>query len=311
MNGVGPARPPSSIDLGARADGRSVTLGTVRHWADDHARPASPGSVRCRRGLGLVSVLSALCWSCLGGACPAAAGAWNRPAGQALVIFDATLGSGTDYFDGRGHLAPARSYSKSELAAYVEYGATDSLTLIARPSLDDVRVGSPDAGRYRGLGATAAGVQWQALVFGPAVLAVQGTFSLPGSRSRADPALVGNTDREGDLRVLAGTGLPLPFKPFVEIQGSYRLRSGGAAPQAHGDATFGFYPTDRLLVLLQSFTVLPAGPGELRARYTRVAATGVYALTQAWALQLGGFTTARGRDALRERGFTLGIWRYF
>ena len=79
---------------------------------------------------------------------PAAAGAWNRHAGEGLAIFDYTLGTGTDYFDGTGHLAPARSYSKSELAAYVEYGATDRLTLIARPALDDVHVGEPDPGRY-------------------------------------------------------------------------------------------------------------------------------------------------------------------
>lgn len=242
---------------------------------------------------------------------PAAAGPWNRPQGQGLAIVDYTLDSGTDYFDGRGRLAPARSYSKSELAAYVEYGATDSLTLIARPSLDDIRIGAPDAGRYRGLGEGTVGAQWQALAFGPAVLAVQGTFTLPGSISRSNPALVGNTSREGDLRVLAGANLPLPFRPFLDLQASYRLRSGGAAAEGHADATVGFYPTDRLLVLLQSFTTVPVGPGDLRSRSTRVAATGVYALTQAWALQFGAFTTASGRDALHGRGFTAGVWHYF
>ncbi len=270
-----------------------------------------PRGSRGSRRLSHRSCLLVLVLWCSSGAGPAAAGAWNRPAGEGLLIFDYTLGSGTDYFDGRGRLLPARAYTKSELAAYVEYGATDSLTLIARPSLDDVRVGAPDAGHHRGLGATSAGVQWQALAFGPAVLAVQGTFSLPGSTARGNAALVGNTDREGDVRALAGASLPLPFRPFVELQASYRLRSGGAAAQGHGDATFGFYPIDRLQVLLQSFTTVPAGPGDLRARYTRVAATGVYALTPLWALQLGTFTTIRGRDALRERGFRVGIWRFF
>lgn len=252
--------------------------------------------------------------SCLVSPLPAAAAAWNRPAGEGLAIVDYTLGAGTEYFDGRGHLAPARSYSKSELSAYVEYGATDSLTLIARPSLDDVHIGAPDAGTYRGSGSSAVGAQWQALVFGPAVLAVQGTFSLPGSTSRTDPAVIGNTAREGDLRILAGVGLPVPFRPFLDLQGSYRIRSSGAAAQWHGDATFGFYPTDKLLVLLQSFTTVPTGPGDARlpsSRATRLELTGVYALTQNWALQLGGFTTAWGREALRERGFTTGVWWYF
>ena len=196
----------------------------------------------------------------------------------------------------------------------MEYGATDSLTLIARPSLDDVSVGSPDPGRYRGIGGGAAGAQWQALVFGPAVLAVQGTFSLPGSTSRTNAALVGDTAREGDFRVLAGASLPLPFRPFLDLQGSYRVRSDGAAAQWHRDATVGFYPVDRLLVLLQSFTTVPTGPGDARnpsSRYTRVEATGVYALTPSWAVQFGGSTTAGGRNALRERGFIAGVWHYF
>ena len=251
---------------------------------------------------------------CLASPDPAAAGAWNRPAGEGLAIFDYTLDAGSVYFDGGGRLAPAQHYSKSELAAYVEYGATDSLTLIARPSLDDVHVGAPDAGAYRGLGGSAVGAQWQALVFGPAVLAAQGTFSLPGSTSRTDPAVTGNTAREGDLRLLAGVGLPLPFRPFLDLQGSYRIRSGGADAQWHGDATFGFYPTDKLLVLLQSFTTVPTGPGDARlpsSRATRLEVKAVYALTQAWAVQLGTFTTAWGRDALRERGFTTGVWWYF
>ena len=252
------------------------------------------------------------CLSSLAG--PAFAAAWNRPAGEGLAIFDYSLESGTDYFDGRGHLAPARSYSKSELAAYVEYGATDSLTLIARPSLDDVRIGAPDAGDYRGLGSSAVGAQWQALVFGPAVLAVQGSFLLPGSTSRSNPAVIGNTAREGDFRLLGGLSLPLPFRPFLDLQGSYRLRSGGGAAQWHGDATFGFYPTDKLLVLLQSFTTVPTGPGDAwlpSSRATRLELTGVYALTQKLAVQFGMFTTTWGRDALRDHGFTTGIWWYF
>lgn len=245
---------------------------------------------------------------------PASAAAWNRPAGQGLVIFDYTLDTGSNYFDGGGHLAPARSYSKSELAAYMEYGVTDKLMLVARPSMDDVHVGLPDAGAYRGLGSSAVGAQWQALVFGPAVLAVQGSFSVPGSTSRSNPAVIGNTAREGDLRALAGYSLPLPFRPFLNVEGSYRIRSSGAAAEWHGDATIGFYPVDSLMILCRSFTTVPTGPGTARlpsSRATRLELTGVYRLTQSLALQLGAFTTTWGRDALHERGFTTGVWWYF
>ena len=245
----------------------------------------------------------------------ASASAWNRAAGNGLAIFDFTMGSGTDYFNGRGRLAPARSYSKSEIAGYVEYGATDWLMLVARPSLDRIRIGAPDAGTSAGLGGTAAGAQLHVLDFGPAVLAVQGTFSLPGTTSHRDPAAIGNTAREGDLRVLGGIGFPLgPLTAFLDAQGSYRIRSSGAAAQWHSDLTFGVYPMPKLLMLLQSVTVIPNGPGTAwlpSARSSKLGLTGVYDVTRAWSLQLGVFTTVYGRDALRERGFTTGLWYRF
>ena len=245
----------------------------------------------------------------------ASASAWNRPAGDGLAIFDFTLGSGTDYFDGKGRLAPARAYSKREIAGYVEYGATDWLMLVARPSLDSIRIGAPDAGHHLGLGASAAGAQLHLLAYGPAVLAAQATFSLPGSTSRRNPAEIGDTAREGDLRLLGGVAFTLGrFVSFIDAQGSYRIRSDGAAAQWHGDLTFGLYPTAKLLLLLQSFTAVPTGPGDAwypSSRSTKLALSGVYALTPAWALQLGLFTTVYGRDALRERGFTTGLWYRF
>lgn len=245
----------------------------------------------------------------------ATAGAWNRAAGEGLAIVDVTLGSGTDYFDGRGRLAPARAYAKGELAGYVEYGATDWLMLVARPSLDSIRIGAPDAGHYAGLGSTSAGAQWQALVFGPAVLAVQGTFSVPGTTARRNPAEIGNIAREGDLRVLGGVQFPVgPYTAFLDAQQSYRIRSGGAASQWHSDLTFGLRPTERLLVLLQSITAIPTGPGPAwlpSSRSSKLELSGVYDVTHAWSVQLGIFTTVYGRDALRERGVTTGIWYRF
>ncbi len=232
-----------------------------------------------------------------------------------MAIVDVTLGSGTDYFDGRGRLAPARAYTKDELAGYVEYGATDRLMLVARPSLDSIRIGAPDPGHSAGLGSTSAGAQWQALVFGPAVLAVQGTFSVPGTTSRRNPAEIGNIAREGDLRVLGGVRFPVgPYTAFLDAQQSYRIRSGGGASQWHSDVTFGLRPTERLLFLLQSETVVPTGAGTAwlpSSRFSKLALSGVYDLTHAWSLQLGIFTTFYGRDALRERGISTGVWYRF
>lgn len=246
----------------------------------------------------------------------AEAGAWNLPQGRGFALFDFTLGEGGDYFDGQGHRAPARRYAKEEVAGYVEYGATDWLMLVARPSFDHIDIGAPGAGRYTGLGSTSAGAQLHLRTVGPAVLAVQGTFSLPGTTSPSNPATVGGTAREADVRVLAGIGdLHIASLPsFVDLQGGYRDRSGGAAAQWRADLTLGIRPIPRLLVLMQSFTSLPTGIGTPllpSSRYSKASVSGVYDLSRAWSVQLGVFMTVYGRDALREHGFTTGLWYRF
>ncbi len=115
--------------------------------------------------------------------------------------------------------------------------------------------------------------------------------------------------------MLGGVGFEIGAMPaFIDLQGSFRLRSAGAASQWHGDVTFGFSPMSRLLMLIQSFTSVPDGDGTPwlpSSRYTKVAVTGVHQLTTAWSVQLSGFTTVDGRNALRERGVTTGIWYRF
>ncbi len=265
-----------------------------------------------RRVIGAALVLAGLETGTTG---PASASAWNRAAGTGLVIADVTLSGGSDFFDGLGRLAPSRAYSKREIAGYVEYGATDAVMLVARPGFDMTAIGAPGAGRDAGFGGLAAGAQYQALVYGPAVLAVQATFRLPGTTSRRNPADIGNTAREADLRVLAGVGFGLlGHEAFVDIQQSARLRSGGAAAQWHSDLTFGLRATSRLLFLLQAVTVVPLGPGTPwfpSARSTKLGLTGVYDLSEAVSVDLGVFTTVSGRDALRERGFLTGLWYRF
>ena len=246
---------------------------------------------------------------------PARASAWNLPAGAGFTNVDVTLDSGDRYFDKDGRLLPARSYRNADIGGYVEYGITDWLMAVARPSLDLTQVGSPGGGHYLGPGATQAGLQYQALVFGPAVFAVQGTFRLPGTTSHQDSATIGNTAREGDFRALGGVSFHVgPFPAFGELQAAYRVRSDGGASQWHGDATLGIDLTPRLLLLVQSFNQVPVGDGTPylpSATYSDLKISIVEKITVAWSVQFGAYMTVAGRNALRERGAVVGIWHRF
>ena len=245
----------------------------------------------------------------------ARASAWNVLSGQGFADIDVTLDGGDRYFDKNGRLLPARPYRSVEGGGYIEYGITDWLMAVARPSFDLTRVGSPDGGHYLGPGATQAGLQYQVLLFGPAALAVQGSFRLPGTTSHQDPAEVGDTAREGDFRALGGVNFPIgPFPAFAELQAAYRIRSDGGASQWHGDATVGVTLTPNLLVLVQSFNQVPVGNGTPylpSATYSDLKVSLVRRITAAWSLQLGAYLTLAGRNALREEGAVIGVWHRF
>ena len=275
------------------------------------ARVAHGGGGRFR---GLVLLVS---WA-ISAACdtrPGSASAWNRPAGEGLAIVDATLDRGAEAFDARGRIAPVRPYRKDEVAGYVEYGVTDRLMVVARPSFDRVSIGAPGPASYTGLGFTSVGGQIQALSVGSAVAAVQGTIGLPGEASRRNPALIGNTAREGEVRLLGGLGIePCGYAAFIDAQQAFRTRSGGAAAQWHSDLTLGLWPSPKLLVMLRSETVIPIGAGTTwfpSARASKLGIAGVYALTGAVQIEVGLSTTVWGRDALRERGLQTALWYRF
>jgi hypothetical protein len=67
-------------------------------------------------------------------------------------------------------------------------------------------------------------------------------------------------------------------------------------------------------VLAQSLNVMSEGPGSLpfsNYDYYKFQLSIVYALTPALSLQLGGFTTYAGHNALQENGLIAGAWYRF
>ena len=186
---------------------------------------------------------------------------------------------------------------------------------VVRPDVTLISLGGQPAGRYMGLGTTEAGAQVRLLAFGPAVLAVQGSFRLPGSTDRANPALIGQTSHDADLRGLFGYGFDVAGWPaFLDAQSAYRFRDSDAPDEVHTDLTLGIRPWTDLLLLLQAFNTTGIGRGTPwfpREQYTHVELSGIYDLDPFWSVQLGAFTTLLARDSLREQGVVTAVWRRF
>jgi protein XagA len=100
----------------------------------------------------------------------------------------------------------------------------------------------------------------------------------------------------------------------LDIQVAQLDRFGGPPDEFHTDITLGVRPYDRWLILMQSFNVISEGAGSWGYpdySYYKLQLSAVYALTHALSLQLGGYTTYWGRNALQENGMVLGVWYKF
>jgi hypothetical protein len=231
------------------------------------------------------------------------------------MVVTGTLSAADQAFDGAGSLQAIPRYEKSELQALIEYGATDRLTLMAAPGLQHVDIASPIGAQRSGLGFSDFGARYRLLQGDAWVLSGQTTLRIPGTFQKSNPAAIGYTDAELDIRALLGYAFPSVAGPaFVDVQLAHRARFGALPSEIHADGTFGVRPLPDWLLLAQSFNVWSEGSGALGFAsydYYKFQLSAVYAVTPAWSLQLGGFSTYAGHNALRENGIIVGSWHKF
>ena len=208
-----------------------------------------------------------------------------------------------------------RAHSKVELQALFEYGVTNWVTFMMSPSLQHVDIAAPVDAQRTGLGYTDIGgrlLLWQGSSW---VLSAQTTLRVPGTFDKSNPAAIGYTDPELDIRALFGYSFTAGAWPaFVDVQLAQRFRFDGPPDEFRADVTLGVRVDPRWLVLLQSFNVISEGAGTLgfsSYAYYKFQLSAVYAVTPAMSLQLGGFTTYAGHNALQENGVVLSGWYKF
>jgi len=245
----------------------------------------------------------------------ALAGAWTLDAGTGQAIVTAAASSSDNVFDGAGNLQSAPRYSKFELTGLIEYGETNWLTLMLLPQFQHISIGSPIDAQRTGLGYTEFGGRAKLYDTDSWVFSVQTTVRMPGTFDDTNPAAIGYTDRQTDMRGLAGYSFTLGAWPaFVDMEVGQRFRNAGAPDEFRADFTLGVRPIPNWMFLAQSFNVASEGAGTWgypSYDYFKFQFSAVYDLTPAVSLQLGGFTTYTGRYSLQENGAVVSAWFKF
>ncbi|MDG2529455.1 hypothetical protein [Caulobacter endophyticus] len=243
---------------------------------------------------------------------PAHTAAWTQPKGGKEVIVSVHRQDSSHGFDLGGEAVDIVDYRKTELQGFAEYGLFDRLTLRAQGSVRRLRTRNARdtepghlelAARYR----ISSGDTW--------VLSTESAVRLPGGDGDPGAAQRGSPDAELDTRLLLGKSARLAGREvFLDLQAGWRSRDGDAPDERRLEVTLGGRPTGRLMLIGQVFDVASVGAGQgvyERYRYRNLQLTAVYDLPAGWSVQAGAMGTASGRNALRERGGVLAVWRRF
>jgi protein XagA len=244
------------------------------------------------------------------------AGAWTQPQGHGQIIFSGVLTGASQRYGRNGRPRAAGRFSKQELRAAGEYGASDHVTLLAGAAAQHQSVKQNGNGLHAGSGAVLGGARVKLWAGGGSFLSLQASVEATGERPILGNFRRLNAPLEADARLLFGHGFSVAgITGFIDLQGAYRFRSAGHPAEARFDTTLGIRPLPELMLLLQSFNSF-ALERDVRfrlppTRQNKLQISAVYDLTQQLSLQAGVFTSAAGRETLRERGVVTALWWRF
>jgi protein XagA len=246
---------------------------------------------------------------------PATAGALLMEEGAGEIIVTSTFAGANKAYDRHGHLIRTPSYGKFEAAGYVEYGATNWLTVIAEGdafSFNGAATGFSfePAAHYAGAGLGALGGRIRLGEFAGVYFGAQA--SLRVASHSAERFLDFNAPTQIDLRLQAFRGFEAFGLPcFIDAQLGYRSR-GQSGDEIHVDMTLGLRPRPDVLLLAQSFSAFAPGvqaAGGYAAQKFEL--SGIYDLNRDWSVQIGAVAAPTGVNAPDEKGVLAALWRRF
>jgi protein XagA len=237
------------------------------------------------------------------GACvPAQAGAWTKPRGEGLLINTTSF----HYLD----RAPGGiSQTKQETALYAEYGLSHRVTLVGRAALQSIDRTGIDP--WRGIGGAQAGARLRLYREGRWAASLQTTYSARTGGENRNNAALGEGGGDLELRLMAGRAIA--SSGFVDVQGAFRRRPGGAADEIRLDMTAGTHIWRGVRVMAQSYSVWSVGGPDGFDSYAshRLQGSIIWPVSRRLHVQVGVLRTASARNTGYERAAFVSAWRSF
>lgn len=246
------------------------------------------------------------------------AGAWPMPKGAGQIITTTVYDTAKRGFDGEGRNSQDVSFSKVETSFFAEYGLTDRVTLVGITALQEVDyLAASGRERFNGFGDTELGVRYNLYSDGKTVLSLQPSFVFAGGGENIPDADLGGGENSLELRGLFGrNGFIGSRAYFVDVQAAHRMRFGDDPAGWRIDVTAGLRTSQKTQVFVQGFfsennerlqsqdIILPTE--SLKAQFSCL-----YHVDSKTSYQIGAFQTLQGKNIVKERAVTLGVWYRF
>ena len=242
------------------------------------------------------------------------AGAWTQAEGTGQTFSTFTYSRASHSYDAHSNATIPIRYTKLLTQTYIEYGVRDWLTLTVDPEYAKAQSGPP-GGPIEIANAFAIGAGARVRL-----LDNHGVFSLEGSYKSAgafDTSVSVNQEsaRQFEIRALYGTNFDLFGKPaFADLELGQRFIAGARPSETPIDISVGLHITKQTMVLAQNFNVIAGGDSKPPYSYYRSHKVQLSIVQHLWrhlSLQVGGFVSPLGQNALKEQGLSIALWDSF
>jgi hypothetical protein len=238
----------------------------------------------------------------------AKAGAWTLPRGHGQVLTGVTFSNASKIYDGAGHAANPIIFNKMFIQSWMEYGASDALTLIAVPEYIDADWGTEKD--------KLAHIHSASIAVGGRLLLTKrlGIMSMQVLAKRAGSfnmsyTTTGDAGNQFELRFLCGDNFRIANRDgYVDFEVAHRFVDGERPNEISLDAAIGLWLQQDSLLLLQGFSTTSRGTSNISYSQYKLEASLVHRINKRWGLQSGYFFTPAGRNIVQESGSVVTIW---
>ncbi len=256
----------------------------------------------------LRAIVGLLFLSCAREAC---AGAWTQPEDKTQTFSTFTYSRASRSYDSHSNATIPIRYTKLLTQTYIEYGVRDWLTLAVDPEYAKAQSGPP-GGPIGVANAFAIGAGARVRL-----LDDHGVFSVEGSYKSAgafDTSVSVNQEsaRQFEIRALYGTNFDVFGKTaFADLELGQRFIAGARPGETPIDVSVGLHITQQTMILAQSFNVIAGGDSKPPYGYYRSHKIQLSVVQHLWehlSIQIGGFVSPLGQNALKEQGLSIALW---